>query len=438
MRKLMLWSLIVLVSFLCRAGAARTGEWPAWRGAQHTGQAQSEVFNIGEDSGFKIVWKKKLGSGYSSVSVADGRAITMFSDGKADIIVALDAATGAELWRHEIDETYVGRAGSHDGPLSTPAIDDSIVYAIGPKGQIVALDAATGKTVWSTTMKDIGSEEPLWGWTTSPLIWRNLLILQTGGVEGKAVTALNKKTGAAVWASGDDSVAYQSPVVMTIHGSEHVVCAGRQKVVGLDPANGETLWELDHKGKGEDANPVAAGENRFFFPHSGREGMLVEVEKHDKGFTAREVWRSGGRKNTYNPSVYFDGHLFGYSGPFMVSIDAATGERVWRSREAGDGFTILVNDYLVILTKDGALKAAKAIPSGFEELVKIQLFDAPAWNPPSFAYGKVYIRSLTEIACVELATAEGTKVSEDKDFIIASEAEWRGNGLPKIHLKSVL
>ena len=99
--------------------------------------------------GLEVIWKKSLGSGYSGISVAERRVVTMFSDGEFDNLVALDAATGQEVWRYEIAPTYVGHGGSDSGPSSTPIVDGSVVYGLGPKGELFAVSVADGIPIWT-------------------------------------------------------------------------------------------------------------------------------------------------------------------------------------------------------------------------------------------------------------------------------------------------
>jgi outer membrane protein assembly factor BamB len=424
MKRSLLALSFVLLSHTIWAGGA---DWPHWRGPLYSGAAVDESFVLGSGKGLSVTWQKELGSGYSSISIADGRAITMFSDGENDYMIALDAATGEELWRYRLDETYVGHNGSHDGPLSTPAISDGLVYGVGPKGQIIALDAQDGSKVWEASMVALGVAEPHYGWTTSPMIAGDVLIVQTGGPqpaeeeEGeeaesakeekpeplvKSVTGFDKGTGKELWTVGDESINYQSPVVVQVHGQTQVVCAGDHAIFGLDPKTGKELWQLEHAGGDQALNPIPTGDNRFFIRHARRQGMLVEVLKEGDGFTAREVWTSRDIKNTDSPATYHNGYLFGMSGPFLTCVDAGTGERMWRTRETGDGFPMVVNDYLIMMTKQGALHAAKASPAGFEEVASIELFDHLGWTPPSFAGGRIYVRSLQRIACIEPGETE--------------------------------
>src|SRR5207245_2658552 len=111
-----------------------------------------------------VLWRKPIGRGFSSVAVAGGLLYTMSEDthpaspGAAapaehcEVIVCLDAGTGAEVWRFSYPNRYAERFGS--GPRSTPAVDGNFVYAVGPTGIFHCLRADTGAKVWRHDLLD--------------------------------------------------------------------------------------------------------------------------------------------------------------------------------------------------------------------------------------------------------------------------------------------
>ncbi|MCI0693411.1 PQQ-binding-like beta-propeller repeat protein [candidate division KSB1 bacterium] len=381
-------------------------DWPNWRGRNYDGVALTKnVFNFSKGHGLKAAWKKKLGSAYSSISIADGRAFTMFSDSTFDYLIAFEAKSGAELWRHKIDSTYIGHDGSHNGPNSTPLIDGDIVYGLGRKGQLFALEVKSGKKLWETHLvKDHHGLEPFHGFTTSPIVQDEILVLETGGTKTNAISGFDKNSGKLLWATGTDTVNYQSPIFVSIAGQPQLLFAGDKYVYGLDHKSGKKFWEFNHKNQNQSLTPVVAGPNRIMLM-ANNESMLVEVSKEGDNLQTRELWKSRELKQTLTPTVYHEGYLYGYSGFFLTCVNATTGERAWRSRPPGDGFVILVDGHLVIMTKTGELHIAAASPAGYEEKANIKLFDGLTWTPPSFAEGRIYARSLQEIASVEIAPA---------------------------------
>ncbi len=118
--------------------------------------------------GMELAWDRELGSGYSRISIADGKAVTMFASGDVDVVAAFDVANGDELWRYELGEMYVGHNGSHDGPNGTPTIAGDTVFALGPHGRMVALGLGDGAVAWQRELTEDGAEEPFHGYTTSP------------------------------------------------------------------------------------------------------------------------------------------------------------------------------------------------------------------------------------------------------------------------------
>ena len=159
-RNYLVISIIVLLQlsqalFSISGASDGKNDWPGWRGPNMDGTVDGEaVFEKGENYRLKVVWQKTLGAGYSSVSIAGGVAVTMFSDGANDFVVALNAEDGEEFWRFKIDSTYMGHFGSQNGPLSTPLIADGKVFALGPRGHLFTLGLKTGQGVWSSHLVD--------------------------------------------------------------------------------------------------------------------------------------------------------------------------------------------------------------------------------------------------------------------------------------------
>ena len=416
---------ILLSMTMLAAAPLDKGSWAQWRGPNMSGKVDDPSFTFKDPMGFQILWKKPLGSGYSSLTLADQRVFAMASAGTEDLMIAMDAKDGHELWRYKIDATYKGHDGSHDGTLSSPVVDESNVYGLGPNGQLFCLNAADGKKVWQISLKEMGSIEPTYGWSTSPLLYKNTLICEIG-LKGKAFAGIEKSTGKILWTQGDDVIDYQSPLIAQVHGETQLLVLGGQTVQGLNPENGQTLWSFEHKGGGQDGTPVAMGDNTFFIEHAFSESMAFSVLKNEKGFEAKELWRTTDLKNTNNTSIYHKGFIYGYSGPFLTCVDATTGKRTWRSRQPGDGFLAGVNDYMVVITQKGTLHLASFNPEKYEQLTELKVFDSLGWNPPSIAYGKIFVHNLKEIACVTLSQGEEIASSTQKPMVTPESETVRG------------
>lgn len=334
-----------------------------------------------------MVWRKSIGTGYSAVSVRDGLAVTAYSDSTSNYLVAFDADTGDPKWRHTIGPVYLGHYGSQSGPIATPLITADRVIALGPRGTLFALGLTTGEPIWRVDLvSEHGAIAPFWGFTSSPKRHNDRVIVQMGGTRGNAVAAFDLASGQQTWSALSDSVNYQSPILDRLDDSQHLLFLGDTVLAGLDPVTGKVLWSIDHDGRGgagaTSGHPIRTGHGRYFIK-SGSGGAMVEIRATEEGaYLAEEAWRSKHLSGTYIYPVYHDGLIFGYNRRILTAIDAATGERIWRSREPGDGLPFILNGHLLIITKEGRLSISPANDEGYTEVAVSTAFrrhrvDAP-------------------------------------------------------------
>jgi enterochelin esterase-like enzyme/outer membrane protein assembly factor BamB len=385
--------------------AVATG-WPHLRGPAFDGRAiETGVFDR-KAFALEVAWRVPLGPAYSGIAVAEGKAVTLYSDGESDFAAALDAETGKTLWRYKIDNVYRGHDGSSDGPLSTPLIHHSMVYGLGPRGQLFALRLKDGHEVWTQNVPEVfGAQEPHFGFTTTPMVEGDVLVVQVGGSEGRSINGLNRQTGEVLWSRGDEAVEYQSPTVMTLLGQRQIVAVAGHQISGIAPQSGEVLWQhaLGEEDRASSASPMAVGENRFLVFVS-RAAAVFEAGQNEEGVQITEVYRSRELGGSYALPVLHEGHLYGFRGEFLTCINAATGERIWKSRPPGGGGLILVDDHLVIYGSQGHVVVAEASSSGYVEKARTKALEGSALTWPSFSEGKIYVRNLEEIASVAVVT----------------------------------
>ncbi len=408
---------LLCVSILATPAVAGS-DWPQYRGPNGDGTSTEIVFSNVDAFGLGVTWKVSIGSGYSGVSIADGRVVTMFSDGTTDVAAAFDEASGRALWRFEVEPTYRGQNGAHDGPMATPVIEGGKVFGLGARGRLFALDLETGKLSWATDLvADHGARPPFYGFATSPMIQDDVLVVEIGA-EDAAVAGFDPSNGERKWSAGIDAVNYQSPIPFEFGSRRQVLFTGLEKLYGLDAASGEVLWEHAHGGTGwrgaRSIVPVPSGEGRIFLAYKDDASALLELDHEDGVTVARRAWEERSIRNTYNVPVYHDGYLYSFSSRFLTSVDAATGKPAWRSRPPGDGMVTLVDRHLVIQTKKGSLHVVRASPEGYEQRASLDLFDDLAWTPPSFANGHIFVRSLGELARVEIRREQVAAVASSR------------------------
>jgi outer membrane protein assembly factor BamB len=396
--------LVSLVLLAVRADAGEPEPWARLWGPEGTGAA---VAARALPASLRVheVWRRPLGSGFSALSVDGARAYTGVSEGASDFLEALDLAGGRTLWRARLGDTYRGHDGSKDGPLSTPTVDGGRVFIVGPRGVLLAADAATGRELWRLDLAtDLAAPAPFYGFATSPLVVGDRVIVSVGG-EAHNLSAFDAATGKRLWSVAHaKGSGYGSPVRATIAGEPQVLVLAGDLVYGVRAADGALRWSHPTGWGGESSRPpVVLPGDRVLLP-GDEESKLLQVKASGGTMTASPLWTSPRLKGGFSPTVFHDGRLFGMNGAYLVCLDPATGEAVWRHKVYA-GSLILVDGHAVILGESsGDLRIGRLTPRGFEERLTRPVFNAGAasYTGPSFAGTRFYLRNVEEAVALEL------------------------------------
>ena len=382
---------IICLALLLAVSLATAADWPQFRGPQRDGVSrETGLLPEWPADGPAELWTVELGGGYSGIAVSDGRLFTMFSAGGDEFVVALEVASGKELWRVRAGDKFKDMFG--DGPRSTPTVDGERVYALGAKGKLLALSAADGKQLWSHDLVEAyGAESPKWGFAASPIVDGDLLLLDVGGSDGGSIVAFDKKSGAERWRSQDDTASYSAPIIIEVGGQRQAVFFTATRIVSVDPADGKLLWKKTWKTAYDvnAATPVFIPPDRLFISSGYDVGGAV----YKVGATGvEELWRNREMKNKFHTSVLHDDHLYGFDEKIFKCIDAATGRMMWQARDFGHGSLIYADGHLLALGDKGLLGLVEANPEAYREKSRATVLKGKSWTPPTLADGKLFVR----------------------------------------------
>ncbi len=394
---------LTFASVLCFSSAH--ADWPQWLGPDRTGiSTETEFRKTWPKNGPEVLWKKNLGAGFSGISVADGRVFTMFAEGDDEFVVCLNEESGDEIWRFRTGGMFEEWQGG-DGPRSQPTVDGERVYVLGAEGTLYALTAANGAKIWTVDLVDgLGGRFPRFGFSTSPLVEGDFLYLEAATRDGTFL-ALQRKDGNVAWASQNDVASYSSPIAVDLAGVRQVVYFSGDALVGLSPADGSLYWRYPWKTSYDlnIATPILVPPDRVFISSGYDHGAaLLRIEAGSDGFSATRVWESRRMKNHFGTSVLVGDYLYGFDNAILKCIEARTGKEQWKHRGYGKGALIYADGHLLLMSDNGRLALATATPDGFEEKAGAQVLDGRSWTMPTLANGRVFVRDMRKIVCLDL------------------------------------
>jgi len=389
-----------LLPMICSAG-----DWSAWLAPQGrgignpvTGEALPESVDLEN-----VAWRGKVGIGFSTVAVADGRVFTMGHNGKpgprgtggVETVWCLDAENGDVVWKDEYPAPLLPNL-HEGGPGATPVLADGVLFTVSKDGQARAYEAASGRQLWTCELMPVAGmrRPPEWGFSASPVVYGDWVIVEAG-----ATIALDRNNGSVVWQSDKMTPAYGSPVVFQQAGRDWIAVLKTEGLVILDPnASGKTVafhsWETSFQ---TNANtPMVIGDRLFISTGYDRGCTLL----HFADGKLNPVYENQVMCNHMSNSVLIDGHLYGFDGTAhrgreveLVCMELETGTEKWRYKGLRYGTLIGAGSQVVVLSERGELLVGKASPEGWEPSHETQVLGGRCWTMPIWSGGRLYCRN---------------------------------------------
>ena len=401
------------------AVAAFAADWPQYRGPKHDQITDEAVRADWQEKAPQVLWKVPLGESFGSFAVRGDRAYAFISRGDEEGVLALDAASGKELWFRSIGKTIFERMGGK-GPRTTPVIDGDRVYVHGTYFKLACLNAADGTVAWAHDIAQEfeGQNETngivQWGNAGSPVVEGDLVIVAGGG-RGQTFMAFDKNTGSVVWKSGNEKVTHATATPATLHGTRQVLFFVQSGLVSVEPQPGRELWRYKFPfnvstaaspvvgGKDGDVVYVAAGYNVG--------AGACKVSRTGDKWSAKEIWRMKGNPNAnhWSTPVHKDGYVYGLYGHNTRATaplecrDIETGDVKWSQQGFGTGGGVVIaGDKLIVQGDVGPISLVDPNPQAFKRLAQVQPLTGKAWTMAVVADGKLYARTDKEGVCLDI------------------------------------
>jgi outer membrane protein assembly factor BamB len=401
---------------------------PTFDGIVPAAEAAKLVTEWDEASGKNIVWKTDLPKdeeGHSTPVI--GGDILWFTsataDGSKQYLNGFDRHTGKQLhhkllFENATPEPLANPLNNYAAP--SPVLEaDALYIHFGTYGT-ARINPATAEVVWQR--RDINVNH-FRGPGSSPIIWKNLIILTFDGINEQFVTALDKTTGKTIWKTnrttdyhdldkdgkptrdGDMRKAYHTPSVFEIAGKPQLISIGSRAAFAYDPVTGKELWTITHGGFNAAVRPLQMP-GMIFINTGSERSHLLGVRTDDKmtgDITASHVvWDHEKRNASEACSVIVGNRILQITrGGIITFIDAKSGADVWDDRLQGQYLPspLLIGDKLLFCNDRGEATVARA--GDKFEVLNTNLFkggaDDKMTSTPAVADGALFIRTKTHL-----------------------------------------
>jgi outer membrane protein assembly factor BamB len=408
------------------AAANKPADWPGFRGSGRDSVLRGVRIETDWSRSPPVeLWRRPIGPGWSSFAADGDLLYTQEQRGSDEIVACYRVSTGQPVWRHR-DAVRFWESNGGAGPRGTPTLSNGRVYSFGATGILNVLNAANGAVVWSRNVaSDADRKVPTWGFTSSPLVTGDLVIVAAAG----KLAAYDVATGKPRWFGPDHGAGYSSPHLVTIDDVPQIVLLSASGATSVAPADGTVLWEHAWEG-GAIVQPAVTIDGNVLINSivsTGGQGIRRLALRLRSGqavstgsgqavspgsgqapaWTVEERWTSRGLKPYYNDFVVHDGHAFGFDGTILSCIDLADGARKWKGGRYGAGQLMLLpeQDLLLVISEDGELALVRAATDQFTELARFPVIDGKTWNHPALVGDVLLVRNGEEMAAFRLVLA---------------------------------
>lgn len=410
--------------FLCAtaiaagAWAADGSNWPMWRGPRGDGQSTETGIPVTWSGTDHVAWMTRIpGKGHSSPIVWGDRvfvtsAIENASEPAQRILVCLNRADGKILWQRTVVTSpleHKHRLNSYAS--ATPATDGKLVFVSffeEPKIQVVAYDF-DGKEVWRVSP---GQFHSVHGFCSSPVIYKDLLILNGDQDAPAYLVAFEKATGKERWRTDrpNKTRSYCTPIIANLAGKTQMVLSGSKCVASYDPDTGKQIWIIDGPTEQMVASLVQT-QGVVFYTGGFPDLHILGVDPSGTGNVTQTkiLWRDGkpkgeGRAVSYVPSpIAHDQWFFIVSDNGLASCyEAKTGEVLWRQKlgRHHSASAVSANGDLLYFTSDaGETFVIKAGPKF--ELIETNELGEEVRASPAISNGEIFIRGVENLYCIK-------------------------------------
>jgi outer membrane protein assembly factor BamB len=391
--------------------------WPGWRGPRGDGTSHEKNPPLAWSETTNLRWKTPIpGKGHSSPIVWGERVFvtTCLEDKGQRVLMCLDRRDGKILWQRVVLSAKLERKHTLNSYASATPVTDGkhvwVAFLAYPDMQVACYDF-DGKQVW---LRSPGKLLSVHGFCSSPILYKDLVILN-GDQDAQAyLVALDKQSGAERWRIDrpNRTRSYCTPILIHARNKPDVtqlVLSGSKCVTAYDADTGKLLWSIDGPTEQYVASLVFLDDVLFLttgFPEFHLMGISPEGEgdiTHSKYIRWHIPHKINGRDGaSYVPSpIAAGGHFYLVSDTgYLSCLEPQTGKLLWKKKLARhvSASPVLADGYLYFVDDDGVTHVLKA--DGTLTVVQKNKLDDEFYASPALSEGQLFLRGLHNLYCI--------------------------------------
>lgn len=406
-------------------------DWPQFRGPNRDGVSrETGLLRKWPEGGPRVLWTTEVCEGYAAASVFAGRVYVndYNPDTQEWLVRCLTLDEGKELWRFAEKKPGRGIRRNHGITRTVPAVDGAYVCSLDPKCVFHCLDAGTGKELWQKNLvREYGATIPPWYNGQNPLNDGERVVLGIGGDDALMI-AFEKSSGKEIWRTPNPNkwpLSHSSVMPAELCGVRQYVWCTLFGPLGVRAEDGALLWHHDRQfSTAVSPSPLPVGGDRVFMTGPYEAGsVMIRIRKDGETFSTETVfdWKENEWNSEIHTPILWNDHMFavGKKKRGLLTCMDLDGNIVWTSQQEATfdmGGYLLADGLIYALDgKSGLLRLIEASTSEYRELDSAQLLGGhDVWGPPALSDGKLIIRDMTKMVCVEVGPS-GTAGADNND-----------------------
>ena len=367
--------------------------WPGWLGPERNGRVEWFKPPAEWPDNLKLKWKVKVGSGYGTPIVADGKILVHSRQGDKEIVRALETDSGKSLWHKASPVAFkIGGGGERHGkgPKANPFYSEGRLFTTSISGILSAWDADSGKLLWRKVPgRRFGQSHAHWGASNSPLVLGDRIVNLFGNEEAGALMGLDVASGERIWSTGNDGTCYSSPFSVEIDGVRQIVAWNHRALVGVEPANGRLLWEYSfpHKTHNQNMPTPAFHDGKILLGAENRGIHAIEPVLRNGKWSVSKTWTQKELALDMASAIVADGFLYGlshYGQGRLFCLDPENGKILWQGSPRTGPYASFLSfpGHVLTLSHQGRMSIFKASPKGFQSVASYLLSESSTWAAP--------------------------------------------------------